>query len=58
MVRQDDIIRQDDMIRQNDIVHQVRQPRQAKPRLKSLANSLSHLKMTIEDYAIFFIYCG
>ncbi|NER08630.1 MAG: hypothetical protein F6K17_41930 [Okeania sp. SIO3C4] len=28
--------------------------------LKSLANSLSHLKMTLEEYAIFFIflYCG
>ncbi|NEO54283.1 MAG: hypothetical protein F6K54_15035 [Okeania sp. SIO3B5] len=25
--------------------------------LKSLANSLSHLKMTLEEYAIF-LYCG
>ncbi|NEP79438.1 MAG: hypothetical protein F6K39_15450 [Okeania sp. SIO3B3] len=34
-----------------------RQPLQG---LKSLANSLSHLKMTLEEYAIFFIflYCG
>ncbi|NEO52815.1 MAG: hypothetical protein F6K54_06815 [Okeania sp. SIO3B5] len=28
----------------------------ARQRLKSLANSLSHLKMTLEEYAIFFIF--
>ncbi|NEP78098.1 MAG: hypothetical protein F6K17_10660 [Okeania sp. SIO3C4] len=33
--------------------YMARQPRQG---LKSLANSLSHLKMTLELYAIFFIF--
>ncbi|NEO55799.1 MAG: hypothetical protein F6K54_23655 [Okeania sp. SIO3B5] len=45
MTRQDDITRQDDMTRQG---------------FQSLANNLSHLKMTLKEYAIFFIflYCG
>ena len=43
----------DDMVYQahqaDDMAHQAHQG------LKSLANSLSHLKMTLEEYAIFFI---
>ena len=33
----------------------VRQVRQVRQGFQSLANSLSHLQMTFEEYAIFFI---